>query len=331
MFNKFCCCIGLTKVQMQAITPPTANSSLFFGCSALTTIYVPTGGMEAYNQTPWNAYTVTDEVNTTVSVDGIYYILDLFNETAEVTSAGSGTYSGSISIPESVTYEGMEYSVTSIKGGSWYGGGAFHSCTGLTSITIPNSVTYIGDSAFARCTGLTSITIPNSVTTIDKSAFYSCSGLTSVTISSSVTSIRDYTFGSCFSLTSVTIPNSVTSIGDFAFCACSGLMSLTMNPATPPSPWAPNLFSGCKNLSTIYVPNEDILLAYEAEAPWNYYNICIVESDADDTGIEAVEMEGETMSNAPVYDLNGRRVGRKDQMHHLPQGVYVVGGKKIIR
>ena len=104
-----------------------------------------------------------------------------------------------------------------------------------------------------------------------------------------------------------------------------------MNPATPPSLEGINLFSGCNNLSTIYVPNEDILLAYEAVAPWNNYNICIVESGADLTGIEAVEMEGETMSNAPVYDLNGRRVGRKDQMHHLPKGVYVVGGKKIIR
>ena len=104
-----------------------------------------------------------------------------------------------------------------------------------------------------------------------------------------------------------------------------------MNPAMPPSLGGINLFSGCKNLSTIYVPNEDILLAYEAVAPWSYYNITIVESGADDTGIEAVEMEGETMSNAPVYDLNGRLVGRKDQMHHLPKGVYVVGGKKIIR
>ena len=103
-----------------------------------------------------------------------------------------------------------------------------------------------------------------------------------------------------------------------------------MNPATPPS-LGYRVFDGCTNLSTIYVPNEDILLAYEAVAPWNNYNICIVESGADDTGIEAVEMEGETMSNAPVYDLNGRLVGRKDQMHHLPKGVYVVGGKKIIR
>ena len=57
---------------------------------------------------------------------------------------------------------------------------AFEGCTGLTSITIPNSVTSIGWGAFYGCTGLTSITIPNSVTSIYSSAFYGCAGLTDV-------------------------------------------------------------------------------------------------------------------------------------------------------
>lgn len=60
-------------------------------------------------------------------------------------------------------------------------------------------------------------------------------------------------------------------------------------------------------------------------------HITIVESGADLTGIEAVEMETDTMDNAPVYDLNGRLVGRKDQMHHLPKGVYIINGKKVLR
>ena len=114
------------------------------------------------------------------------------------------------------------------------------------------------------------------------------------------------------------------------YYGCSGLTSLTMNPATPPS-LGGNVLYGCTNLSTIYVPNAGILLAYEAVAPWNNYNICIVESGADDTGIEAVEMEGETMSNVPVYDLNGRRVGTSRTLGSLSKGIYVVGGKKIIR
>jgi len=69
------------------------------------------------------------------------------------------------------------------------GGGVTYGCTGLTSLTIPNSVTLIGDNAFANCTGLTSLIIPNSVTMIGSGiianpggSFSGCSGLKSLTI-----------------------------------------------------------------------------------------------------------------------------------------------------
>jgi hypothetical protein len=69
-----------------------------------------------------------------------------------------------------------------IESNSWFlNNGAFSGCTGLTSVTIPNSVTEINQ-AFSRCTGLTSITIPNNVTAIGSSTFSGCTGLTSITI-----------------------------------------------------------------------------------------------------------------------------------------------------
>ena len=108
-------------------------------------------------------------------IDGIYYNLNNSTQTAEVTS-NSNKYSGDITIPEKVTYNATEYSVTYI------GDYAFRSCSSLTSISIPNSVTSIGDYAFYSCSSLTSITIPNSVTSIGNSAFYWCSSLTSITI-----------------------------------------------------------------------------------------------------------------------------------------------------
>ena len=105
-------------------------------------------------------------------VDGIYYnITNSTTKEAEVTYSGgfyyavANEYTGNVVIPESVTYAGATYSVTSI------GLSAFRDCSSLTSVEIPNSVTSIGSSAFYGCTGLTSIEIPNSVTTIDSSAF----------------------------------------------------------------------------------------------------------------------------------------------------------------
>ena len=100
------------------------------------------------------------------------------------------------------------------------GDGAFSGCSGLTSLTLPSSVTSIGDNAFSGCSGLTSLTLPSSVTWIGWDAFTGCSGLTSLTIPSGVTWIGYYAFEGCSGLTSLTIPSSVTSIGNYAFSYC---------------------------------------------------------------------------------------------------------------
>ena len=181
-----------------------------------------------------------------VEIDGIYYNLISKGKLAEVTSKPS-YYSGSISIPEKVTYVGSEYSVTSI------GDGAFSGCSSLTSVTIPISVTKIGDSAFLVCSDLTSITIPNSVTSIGNYAFHKCSGLTSVTIPNSVMSLGEYAFQDCSGLTSITIPNSVTSIGGWTFAGCSGLTSVTIpNSVMSIEAYA---FNGCTSLTSVTIPN----------------------------------------------------------------------------
>ena len=159
---------------------------------------------------------------------------------------GYGAFSGcsgltSMTIPSSVTEIGES---------------AFHGCSGLTSLTIPSGVTSIGYYAFIGCSGLKSLTIPSSVTSIGESAFQGCSGLSSLTIPSSVTSISDFAFYGCSGLTSLTIPSSVTSIGNYAFVGCSGLTSLTIpSGVTSIGNYA---FVGCSGLISIYAYMEKI-------------------------------------------------------------------------
>lgn len=94
---------------------------------------------------------------------------------------------------------------------------AFFSCSGLSSIMLPNSVTYIGNRAFKDCSNLISINIPNNVLTIKAYSFQGCSSLTSITIPNLLSSIPNGAFSGCSSLSSITVPNSVESIGSCAF------------------------------------------------------------------------------------------------------------------
>ena len=157
-------------------------------------------------------------------VNGIYY--NRSGNKAQVTYKSyvndtySSDYSGNITIPSTVTYGGITYNVVAI------GYRAFSNCSGLISVTIPNSVTSIGNYAFYYCSGLVNVNIPSLVTTIGDNAFNGCSGLTSVSIPSLVTTIGDDAFFGCSGLTSVNIPSSVVSIGYDAFDGCSGMTSV---------------------------------------------------------------------------------------------------------
>ncbi len=207
---------------------------------------------------------------------GIYYnITNSTNKTVEVTS-GTEVYSGSVSIPSSVTYSGTTYSVTKI------GSGAFEDCTGLTSVTIPNSVTEISGYAFSGCKGLTSITIPNSVTSIGSGAFYNCSGLTNLIIEDGRNSLylgmrNDSGLGLFYDcplksaylgrnifpsdglggpfnlINNVTIGNSVTEIYRDTFCGCSGLTTVSIGNSVISIGYS--AFSGCTSLTSITIPN----------------------------------------------------------------------------
>ena len=215
-----------------------------------------------------------------IEINGIYYNLKRESKTAGVTQ-NPNKYSGDVVLPEEVTYEDVVYSVNYIDNF------AFEECAGLTSVTIPNSITEIGSAAFEGCTGLTSIKVPQNITEISDNAFYDCSGLTSVHISdleawckiffakaasnplcyahhlflngteitdlvipNNVTTIKQFAFNGCSGITTITIPKGVTSIGDMAFNNCGGLTSVTI-PSSLTS-LKSSAFRNCSSLKDVY-------------------------------------------------------------------------------
>ncbi len=187
-------------------------------------------------------------------VDGIYYnITSSTDRTVEVTyrnyrdESYHDEYSGAVSIPESVIYNGITYSVTSI------GQFAFSSCSGITSVEIPNSVTAIMGGAFKGCSGLTSVKISNSVYIFWEEAFWGCSGLTSIVIPNSVRYIKGSAFYNCSGLTSIVIPNSVESIEQKAFSGCYGLTTLCFLGNIPSLSYS--IFDGVSSSCKVYVPH----------------------------------------------------------------------------
>ena len=146
-------------------------------------------------------------------VNGIFYKI-MTNTSVYVSYKGdnvidfSDEYSGSINIPPTVTYNGKTYTVE----GVW--NNAFKYCTGVTSITIPNTVTTINQSAFS-VTGITSIEIPSSVTTIGQDAFNSCESLKTAYIGGGTIQSRAFYYAT--KLEEVTLGNNVTEIQSVAF------------------------------------------------------------------------------------------------------------------
>ena len=269
-----------------------------------------------------------------VNINGIYYSFDVVNNIATVThdgdvsdySSGAGYFQSEITIPATVTYYGIEYDVVAISGE------AFYNCKSLTSITIPNSVTFIGDYAFKSCSSLTSITIPNNVTSIGGYTFQGCSSLTSITIPNSVTSIGWDAFSGCSSLTSITIPNSVTSIGNDAFQGCSSLTSITIpNSVTSIGDAA---FSRCLLIKYISAPASLFNTNFYSEYSQKLEEIHINDGELDENGfnfinrskksLHTIDLAGAT--NTTINDLAFYDCYKLENLT-LPKNIETIGYK----
>ena len=260
--------------------------------------------------------------------DGFKYKLDTEAKTAEL--AGYNGSATEVSISESVTYEGVVYSITSL------GGSCFSGCSSLTSINIPSSVTSLGKYCFESCSSLASINIPSSVTSLEKWCFMDCSSLTSIVVDagnsvydsrencnavietesntmicgcagtaipSSVTSLGEGCFMGCSSLTSINIPSSVTRLGGYCFSHCSSLKTVTCE---IPAPIDDNyiFYNVPINEATLYVP-EASLNSYKTTSPWSDFGTILA---IKSTGIETNTV-GTSATVDAIYNLEGKRNG----------------------
>ena len=240
--------------------------------SALLVLLLSVVGME---EGIAQSFTIGD-LNYTVNSDGT---------TVTLTGPLYGTddYSGSLNIPESVSYNGTDYAITAI------GANAFNNCLGLTELTIGSSITTIGDWAFGGCSGLEGdLVIPNSVTTIGEGAFASCGFTGTLTLPNSITTISNNAFASCWRFTgTLTIPNSVVTIGDWAFCFCEMFTGLTIGNSV--TTIGNNAFAICTGFSgSLVIPNSVTTIGESAFLScWHFTGTLTIPNSVTTIGDEA--------------------------------------------
>jgi len=210
----FCGCTSLTSVTIGNGVTNIENSA-FYGCTSLTSITIP----DSVTSIGDYAFSGCTSLTNIIIPDGTTEISSRSFENTAYYNNTSNWDNGILYIGNHLikAKDNVSGSVEIKQGTKTIAVSAFQTCTSLTSVTIPDSVTSIGGFAFEYCTSLKSVTIPDSVTGINESTFENCKALTKVTIGNSVTSIGGRAFYDCTSLTSITIPENVKTISEYAF------------------------------------------------------------------------------------------------------------------
>jgi hypothetical protein len=174
-------------------------------------------------------------------------------------------YTGAITIPSTVTYNGKTFNVVSI------GDYAFRDCASLTSVTIPNSITEIKSYAFFGCSAIANLSIPESIKMIGMGAFEGCASLTQMVLPQGIPSIESETFYGCSSMRGIVIPSSVKEVGEEAFARCNALISIYCFPKEAPE-CEPNAFSKVdRTWCTLYIPHG--AKSYQENQTWREFFI----------------------------------------------------------
>ena len=212
--------------------------------------------------------TLTDETNKVTFI----VTSSSGEEPAVEYKALESTTDKTVTIPDSVTINGITYKITEIADDAFannktvekivignnietIGNGAFSGCTALKTISLPNSVKEIGDGAFNGCTSLKKVAIPDSVTEIGVGAFNGCKKLTSMTVGKNVKKVGDGAFANCTSIKTVTLSAKTTTLGKQVFKGDKKLKTIIiMSKKLTSKTIAKNAFKGLGDKVTIKVP-----------------------------------------------------------------------------
>lgn len=252
--SSFSGCSKLSSIINNSNILTEIGQFAFSGCSSLSSVTIPLG-VSVIEESTFSSCTALSQIELHNGIRSIRS--NAFNGCASLSS---------IIIPESVDSIYKQ---------------AFYACA-FSSLTIPQSVSYIDESAIDKCISLSSIVwespcqptcihlsrknksfnirdsivsfvLGNSMTTIPDSLFRGMKNLTTVSLPNSVTLIDNNAFIDCKTLATINIPNEVTTIGDRAFANCYALSAITIPQKV--TSIGQSAFSACKALSQVSIPN----------------------------------------------------------------------------
>ena len=182
-----------------------------------------------------------------VQVGDLFY--KFTGNAAELIGYSSTTDWASLtSLPDTVTYNGNTYTVTSIGVNAFNGAGA-----NLIATSLPSGVTYIGNQAFRGCTNLALTSLPEGLTSTGYSAFSGCTNLALTSLPSGLTTLANRLFENCTNLALTSLPSGVTSIGVSSFEKCTNL-ALTSLPEGLTT-LSQSSFMDCPNITLSKLPD----------------------------------------------------------------------------
>lgn len=203
------------------------------------------------------------------------------------------SFSGSLTIPATVTDNGVTYKVTEVD---------HLAKTNLTSVKIPNTVSKISSYAFAGCKELVSVTLPSSLEFIDNGAFSGCTKLSSINFPESLQKIGQSGYGDgAFArsgLKSVIIPGHVKDVGWNTFYGCQSLIYAEMKEGV--SSFGTVTFEGCHRLRTIKLP-KSLLPFLKRELTTADERILIRDFFQDCPSLEQIIVPDGTLEEFSIY------------------------------